>query len=87
MWIERAQSAEAALTTCREQTERLKEKLRDMMETLGAKERSDGTIDVDFEALVQRLPPEQALELRAVIDQHHKISGAAGEKPRMKISA
>ncbi len=87
MWIERAQSAEASLTTCRDQTARLKEKYRAVMEALGARESSDGSIDIDFDALVKRLPIEQALELRTVIDQHHRISGAPGDKPRISIPA
>lgn len=87
MWIQRAQSAEASLTTCRDQTDRVNRKYRSVMETLGAKERSDGTIDIDFEVLVKRLSTEHALELRSVIDQHHRISGVAGEKPRISIRA
>jgi hypothetical protein len=86
-WIERAQSAEAALSTCRDNQDRVKEKLRGMMETLGAKERGNGTIDIDFVALVGRLSLEHALELRAAIDEAHRISGAPGEKPRIKVAA
>ena len=86
-WRDRAMSAEAQHQTLRDQVERLKEKLRGLMETLGARERSDGTIDIDFEALVQLLPSDQALELRAVIDQQHRISGMPGEKPRITVSA
>ncbi len=86
-WIERAQSAEAKLKTCQDNIDRVKEKFRGMMDALGAKERGDGTIDIDFEALVEKLSPEHALELRAVIDRRHRISGAAGEKPRMTVSA
>jgi hypothetical protein len=86
-WMERAQSAEARFSTIQEQVERLKEKYRGLLETLGAREKSDGSIEIDFDALVQKLPPDQALELRAVIDQHHRISGAPGEKPRIRLSA
>ncbi len=86
MWIERAQSAEAALTTCRENIDKVKEKHRAVMHTLGARERSDGSIDIDFEALVERLPIDQALSLRKVIDERHRISGAPGEKPRISIT-
>ena len=86
-WIERAQSAETKLKTCQEQTERMKEKLRGIMETLGAKERSSGAIDIDFDALAERLSLEHALELRAAIDRRHRIKGEAGAKPRLVISA
>lgn len=86
-WIERAQSAEARLQTCKDQTERLKENYRNVMKTFGAKKRGDGSIDIDFAALVGLLSPEDALELRAAIDARHRISGAAGTKPRMAVSA
>ena len=86
-WIERAQVAEARLTTMQESVDRLKEKYRTLLQTLGAKERSDGTVDIDFEALVERLSAEHALELRAIIDQTHCISGAPGEKPRISVTA
>ena len=85
-WIERAQTAEAQLATCRDNQDRIKQKLRDMMGNLGAKERGDGTIDIDFDALVEKLSAEHALELRAAIDRHHQISGAAGEKPRIRLA-
>jgi hypothetical protein len=86
-WVERAQTAEAALTTCRDQTDRVKLKLRGMMEVLGARELSDGTIDIDFAKLAANLSPDHALELRAAIDEAHQISGGIGDKPRIVVSA
>ncbi len=86
-WIERAQSAEAKLATCSAQTDRLKEQVRTVTETLCARVKGDGAIDIDFDALVQKLPTDQALGLRAAIDQHHRISGGAGEKPRVSVPA
>lgn len=86
-WIERAQSAEARLQTCQGNIDRLKEDVREVMETLCAKKRRDGAIDIDFEKLVQKLSLEHALELRTMIDQHHRISGAAGKKPRISVQA
>lgn len=86
-WRERAQSAEAALTTCRDNQDRVKEKLRDMMANLGAKERGDGSIQIDYDAFIERLGIEGALEVRAIIDQKYSISGAPGEKPRIKVAA
>ena len=85
-WIERAQTAEARYETCRQQQDRVIEDSRNVLDTLCAKKRSDGTIDIDFDALVQKLTPEHALEFRAAIDQHHRISGAPGDKPRISIS-
>ena len=85
-WIERAQTAEARYETCRQQQERVIEDSRSVLDTLCAKKRSDGTIDIDFDALVQKLSTEHALEFRAAIDQPHRISGAPGEKPRISIT-
>ena len=86
-WIERAQSAEARLVTCQQNIERVKEKYRGLLETLAAKERSDGTVVIDFEALAERLSLEHALELRAAIDAKHRIKGEPGSKPRITVSA
>jgi hypothetical protein len=85
-WIERAQSAEAALSTCRDNQDRVKEKLRGMMETLGAKEKGNGSIDINYDTFVERLGIEGALAVRAIIDQKYSITGAAGEKPRVKVA-
>lgn len=87
IYLERAQSAEAALATCRDNQDRIKEKYRNLLATLGAKEKSDGTIDIDFVALVERLNLEHALELRMAIDEFHNIRGAPGEKPKVRVSA
>lgn len=87
IWIDRAQSAEAKCETYRAQIDRLKEKVRTVCESLGAKERSDGSFLIDYEAFAERLGPEGALEVRAIIDEKYGITGAAGEKPRMKVKA
>ena len=36
---------------------------------------------------ITELPPEQAIELRRVIDDQYRVSGAAGEKPRVRLAA
>jgi hypothetical protein len=86
-WIDRAQSAEARLSTAQEQIDRLKETTRTVCETLGAKIKGDGSAVIDFDAFVQRLGPESALEVRRIIDEHYNISGAPGEKPKIKLKA
>lgn len=86
-WIERAQSAEAKLATAIGQIEPLKEKVRTIRENLCAKERADGSYTIDFVALADRLGIEGALELRKEIDKRYHITGASGEKPRVKIAA
>lgn len=86
VWIERAQSAEARIKTLEDQYRPMKERVQAFKANFGVKERSDGSIVVDFEKFVANLPLEQALELRAVIDEHHRISGAPGEKPKVRLS-
>jgi hypothetical protein len=86
-WIERAQSAEAKLAALSGSTDKLKEKVRTVTETLGARERSNGSFEIDFEKLVANLGPENALEVRRIIDEQYGITGAAGVKPKMKARA
>lgn len=87
VWMERAQTAEAQLATCSDNIDRVKDKHRNMMEALGARERSDGKIDIDFVALAEKLSLEDALVLRAAIDEKHRITGAPGEKPRVAVAS
>lgn len=84
-WMDRAQSAEAKLTTCRDAQERLKDEVRTVHETFGARKRSDGSYEINFDAFVERLGLESALQVRAIIDEKYHVSGAAGEKPRVRM--
>lgn len=86
-WIEKAQSAEAKLTTYSGQVDKLKEKVRVVLKTFGAREKSDGSFDINYEEFVKQLGPEGALMVRRVIDETYGISGAPGEKPRMRVKA
>ena len=86
-WIERAQTAEARLRLAEGAIAPLKDKVRAVMDTLGARELSDGSFDIDYEKLVERLGLDGALVLRKVIDERYGISGAAGDKPRVKVRA
>ncbi len=80
-------SACAQRDTYKDQIDRLKEDARSVLDTFAARKKSDGSFVIDFDAFVQKLGPETALELRKAIDEVHNISGAAGEKPRMRLSA
>lgn len=86
-WMERAQSAEAKLTTCQGAQEALKEEVRTVRETFGARKRSDGSYEINYDAFVERLGLEAALQVRAIIDEKYQISGAAGAKPRVRMPA
>ena len=61
-WIHRAQSAEARLKTVQDATQALKDKVNLVKETLCAKERGDGTFQINFDALKKRMSDENAVE-------------------------
>ena len=85
MWRERAQTAEATISTLRNQINPLREEARSTKDALCAKRRNDGSFDINFDKLVEKLGGEACLQLRAIIDERWKISGEAGAKPRMKV--
>lgn len=84
-WIERAQSAEAKLSTCQSAQDGLKEEVRTTRETFGARKRSDGSYEINYDIFVEHLGLEAALQVRAIIDEKYHVSGAAGEKPRVRM--
>ena len=71
--------------TLKGQTERIQEDARAILEMFGARKRSDGSFSIDFDHLAAALPIEKALELRAAIDKYHRISGAPGDKARIRL--
>lgn len=87
MWIERAQSAEAKLATLKQAYEPAIDRIQQFKANLGVRERANGEIEIDFTKLVERLGPAGALELRKIIDARYNISGAPGEKPRIRVGA
>ena len=86
-WVDRAQTAEAQLNTLKEAYGPALDRVKEFKTNFGVKERSNGTIDIDFDKLVGRLGVEAALELRGIIDEKYNISGAAGEKPKIRVKA
>lgn len=85
-WVSKAQSAEAKFNTLQASVDRIKEDARTILETFAARKMSDGSFDIDFEKFVDKLDIAQALELRRIIDERHKISGQPGEKPHLRLS-
>lgn len=83
--LQRAQDAEARLNALKQTIEPVKERIQQFKENFGVKERSNGELIIDYKRFVSALGPEQALELRAEIDERWHISGAAGEKPRIRV--
>ena len=86
-WVDRAQSAEAKFATLKANVEPMVERVKQFKANFGVREKSDGEIDIDFEKMVDRLGPEACLELRSIIDNKYGISGAAGEKPKIRVKA
>ena len=84
-YVERAQAAEAKVATAQEGSERLKEKIRDVFGFFGISEKYGGAYSIDYEKLVDALGMEQSIVLRGVIDQKYRVSGAPGEKPRVRV--
>ena len=72
VWIERAQSAEARLSSLKQATEQAIERVKTFKANFGVKERANGEIDIDFAKLVQNLGRENAMELRRIIDERYK---------------
>lgn len=86
MWRERAQSAEAKFKTAMNNIDAANQRVQDIKKAFGIKEKFGGQYSIDFASLVENLGPDQAAELRAVIDEKVGIAVPA-EKPRMRVKA
>lgn len=86
-WRERAQSAEAKLNTLRERIDPVLDRIKQFKMTMGLRDNSDGSIDINFDKFVDALGVEKCLELREIIDEKYRISGEPGEKPKVRVSA
>jgi len=86
-WIERAQNAEAIIGTLRAGNDRLKQKNQELMKTFGARAKTDGSFEINYQVFVDMLGMESALEVRSIIDETYSIKGAAGEKPKVTMPA
>jgi len=70
-WIERAQSAEAKLKTLQDQQDRIKEDAQYILTVFGARKKSDGSFDIDYEKFVKMLGEDQAFVVRGMIDTEY----------------
>lgn len=86
-WIDKAQSLEAQNKTLRDQYAPAIERVKAFKANFGVKEKADGSIVVDYEKFARNLGPEGWLELRRIGDEIHSVTGAAGEKPRIRVKA
>lgn len=71
MWMERAQSAEARLATLKDSMAPAIDRVKNFKTNFGIKERDNGEIVIDFVKFVERLGPENAAELRKVINEKY----------------
>ncbi len=85
--ISQLQAAQAKMETMKQAYEPAIERVKQFKANFGVREKSDGSIDIDFEKFVERLGIEGWLELRAIGDARHNVSGAPSEKPRVKVAA
>ncbi len=85
--MEQVNSLKVQLRTCQEASGPAIQRVRDFKANFGVKERADGSIDVDYQKFVERIGMGGWLILRQIGDETHKVTGAAGEKPRVKVSA
>lgn len=86
-WREKAQSLQAQLNTLEQAYKPQIERVKQFKSNFGVRERSDGSIVIDYDKLVKGLGPEGCLELRKIIDSTFSISGNPGEKPKIKVRA
>ena len=86
MWMNRAQTAEAQITTIKEASEDAIKRIKEFKANFGVRERSNGEIQIDWDKFVDNIGVEGALELRKIIDDKYNISGEAGDKPRIKLA-
>ena len=85
--LHRAQTAEAKYNTLMQSVEPMKQKIQNFKMEWGINERGNGAWQINFDKFAENLGIEQALELRAIIDEKYGISGAAGEKPKVRVPA
>ncbi|KKK64372.1 hypothetical protein LCGC14_2984880 [marine sediment metagenome] len=80
--LNRAEAAEAKLGTLKANIDALKDRVQQFKANFGVREKSDGSIDIDFEKMVDRLGPEASLELKSVIDDKYAIRSS---RPRRHL--
>uniref|UniRef100_UPI003D0EA8CF hypothetical protein n=1 Tax=Roseibium sp. TaxID=1936156 RepID=UPI003D0EA8CF len=74
----------------KDQIGRMKEEVRSVLDLFGAKKKANGQTtfyEINYEAFVDQLGVEGALQVRAIIDEKYQISGGPGEKPKIKMKA
>ncbi|MCR4295388.1 MAG: hypothetical protein NUW21_07620 [Elusimicrobia bacterium] len=84
---EQVKSLQAQLTTAKAQYEPILERYQNFKTNMGVKEKADGSLVIDYEKFAERLGAQCWLELRKVGDEIHRVTGANGEKPRVRVAA
>lgn len=81
------QELRAQLSTCRQAMEATTRRVRDFKAAFGVRERNDGAIVIEYDVFVAALGRDAWLELRAIGDEKWRVSGEAGEKPRVRVAS
>jgi len=68
-WSEKAKSLESQLGALKQQIDPVIERYTAFKANFGVKEKSDGSISIDFDKFVERLGQEGCAELRKVMDE------------------
>lgn len=84
-WRERAETAEAKLSTQEQAFHMAIDRVKQFKGNLGVRERDNGEIVVDFDKFAEGIGIEGALQLRKIIDERYQISGNPGDKPHLRL--
>ena len=63
------------------------DRIREFKSNVGARERSDGTIEIDYDKFLSHIGVEGWLELRRLGDEKFRVSGIVGEKPKVRVAS
>ncbi len=85
--LNRAETAEAKLGTLKANIDALKERVQQFKANFGIREKSDGSIDIDFDKMVDRLGLEASLELKSVIEGKYAVRRRRHLKPTVRMNA
>ena len=84
-YVAELKNTETALAELRGQLQPALDRFQAFKANFGLRETSDGSIIIDFDKFAEALRMEQALELCRIVDEKYGITGAAGEKPRIRV--
>ncbi len=85
--LNRAETAEAKLGTLKANIDALKDRVQQFKANFGVREKSDGSIDIDFEKMIDRLGSEASLELKSIIEDKYSVRPRRHLKPQIHMNS